>query len=279
MLGALFGDINGSQYEFTGEKIYDFKLWGHRCRITDDSLMTLAVASAIFCCKDDLNNLDRFKTILCKTMREIAKDHPNTQWGQSFYNWLFVGGPATDSYGNGAGMRISPVGWVATSEEQVKVLSKAVTEVSHTHPEALKGAEAVAMCIYLARIGKDKDYIRNYVADNYYPKVRTQKYENIWQSYQLDETWGSHVTCQGSIPESIIAFLDSTDFEDAVRKAVQYGGDSDTQACMTGSIAEAYYGIPKFYDVEDKVLSYLSQDLITIYFAFDNIKLKRVDRN
>ena len=275
MLGALFGDINGSKFEFSGMKIYNFELWGKNAKITDDSLMTLAVAEALFICRDNLGNLEKLKNQICNSMKEIAHNRPDTNYGMNFYEWLFNNRKPYNSCGNGAGMRISPVGWVAKNEDEVKCLSKAITEVSHIHPEAIKGAEAIAMCVYFARIGKTKDFIRKYVADNYYPRIISLKYDDIWKSYEYDELNGSHLTCQNSVPESIVAFLDSLNFEDAVRKAVQYGGDSDTQACMTGAIAEAFYGIPNYYDIEDKVLSYLTVDLQSIYFAFQTIKIKK----
>lgn len=276
MLGAIFGDINGAMFEFKGVKIYDFKFFSSNSRITDDSLMTLAVANTLFACKDNLNDLRMIKKWASINMKGIAKAHPSSDWGDRFLDWVNGYGPAPNSCGNGAGMRISPVGWIAESEEQVKILSKAITEVSHNHPEAIKGAEAIAMSVYLARIGKSKAEIREYVANNYYPKVSKLIYDEIWESYTMDNNSNRYVTCQGSIPEAIIAFLDSTSFEDAVRKAIQYGGDSDTLACMAGSIAEAYYDIPKYYDYEDIILEeYIPKDLISIYHAFNSIKKPR----
>ena len=275
MLGAIIGDMVGHPFEFKFEKAEGFPLFSKDSGPTDDTYMTLAIARALFLNRDNLDDIDKLKKTAIKQMRDIANDHRDTQWGERFYRWLFEGGSANYSCGNGAGMRISPVGWVADSEEQVKILSKALTEISHTHPEALIGAECIAMCVYLARIGKSKEYIRDYVVEHYYPRIKNLSYDWIWSTYEADDN-GYYVTCQGSIPESVVAFLDSTDFEDAIRKAIKYGGDTDTQACMTGAIAEAYYGVP--LELEDKMLEHLPSDLISTYYSFDTIKKKRVKK-
>lgn len=271
MIGAIIGDIVGSRFEFVedGFRGKDFALFTLSCRPTDDSFMTLAVAKALFLAKGDKEKL---KSIVVYCMKDVAYDHPNTGWGERFYKWLFVerNPQPYNSYGNGAGMRISPVGWVAESEEEVKELSKIVTEVSHNHPEGIKGAEAIAMAVYLARIGKSKEEIREKLQE-YYPKLKDKNFtiENIHGCYGYDD-YGDWVTCQGSIPQAIIAFLDSTSFEDAIRNAVCIGGDSDTIGAMAGSIAEAYYGVP--YELEEKALSYLPNDLQGLYHAFRAIK-------
>lgn len=275
MIGAIIGDIVGSRFEFVEDGIRgkDFAFFTKNCRATDDSFMTLAVASALLFSKGDKDKL-RKSVVYC--MKNIAYAHPNTGWGGRFYKFLFedVHSRPYNSMGNGAGMRISPVAWVAKSEEEVKELSQIVTEVSHNHPEGLKGAEAVAMAIYLARIGKDKEYIRSRM-EEYYPIIKDKNFtiKNLWGRYGYDE-YGDWVTCEGSIPHAIIAFLESNDFEDAVRNAVSIGGDSDTIGAMAGSIAEAYYGVP--YKLEEKALEYLTPDLYGIYCAFDTIKINRM---
>ena len=161
MIGAIIGDIVGSRFEFNedDDRGKDFAFFTGDCCATDDSFMTLAVAKALFLCKGDYSTLAD-KTVNC--MRSVAQDHPNTGWGERFYNWLFNPSSSApiNSYGNGAGMRISPVGWVADSEEELKELCKTVTEITHNHPEGLKGAEAVALAVYLARTGADKDQLR-----------------------------------------------------------------------------------------------------------------------
>ena len=276
MLGAIIGDIVGSRFEFIDDfkRQKEFAFFMPSCSATDDSLMTLAIAQALLLSKGDTELL-REKAISC--MQNIGRRHPNTGWGERFYNWLFSSNPQPyHSLGNGAGMRVSPVGWVAESEEEVKLLSRIVTEVTHDHPEGLKGAEAIAMAVYLARTGKDKEYIRERMQE-YYPRLKDKDFtiKRIHGIYGYDDE-GRWVTCEGSIPEALIAFLDSVDFEDAIRNAICIGGDSDTIGAMAGSIAEAYYGVS--YELEDAALTYLSEDLVSIYYAFETIKKKRVKR-
>ena len=278
MLGAIIGDIVGSRFEFVDDILRpkNFALFTPSCRPTDDSFMTLAVAEALLLSKGDQECLQRQ---VISSMKKIAHKHPKTGWGAHFYRWIFEeNNPKPyNSYGNGAGMRISPVGWVAESEEEVKALSKTVTEVSHNHPEGLKGAEAIALAVYLARIGNSKDEIRERMQE-YYPKLNDKNFtiKNIHGKYGYDDD-GKWVTCQGSIPQALIAFLDSENFEDAIRNAVCIGGDSDTIGAMAGSIAEAYYGVS--YEMEEKALTYLSDDLISTYYAFETIKKKRIKQH
>lgn len=277
MIGAIIGDIAGSRFEFIENDHRDknFEFWGNGCTPTDDSFMTLAVAKALYLAKGDKEKLKN-NIVFC--MKSVAQDHPRTGWGEKFFKWLFLeSNPKPyNSYGNGAGMRISPVGWVADSEEEVKELSKIVTEVSHNHPEGLKGAEAVAMAVYLARVGKSKEYIRERMQE-YYPQLKDEKFiiKNIYGHYGYDDL-GNWVTCQGSVPQALAAFLDSNGFEDAVRNAVWIGGDSDTIGAMAGSIAEAYYGVPP--EMEEKALSYLTDDLKGLYYAFEAIRRPRTIR-
>ena len=277
MIGAIIGDIIGSRFEFVEDekRPKTFALFTPNCQATDDSFMTLAVAKALLIANGDKQKLGE---LAVKFMKEIAHEHPNTGWGGSFYKWLFVPGYCVpyNSYGNGAGMRISPVGWVAESEEEVKGLSKIVTEISHNHPEGLKGAEAVAMGVYLARIGKNKEEIRHRL-QAYYPELKNPHFtiNNIHGNYGYDD-YGHWVTCQGSIPQALIAFLDSTSFEDTIRNAVCIGGDSDTIGAMAGAIAEAYYGIP--IELEEKALTYLTEDLRCIYHSFEGIKRSRIQK-
>ncbi len=277
MIGAIIGDIVGSRFEFVEDdhRGKNFKFFTRECRATDDTLMTVAVAQALFLCKGDYSALaDR--TTSC--MRAIARAHPITGWGEKFYHWLFDSNTTApiNSYGNGAGMRISPVAWVAESEAQLKQLSNVVTGVTHNHPEGLKGGEAIAMCVYLARTGADKPTIRRRAAE-YYP-ILNDKYFSVASlqlSYGYDEL-GNWVTCQGSVPHAIEAFLESDSFEDAVRNAVSIGGDSDTIGAMTGSIAEAFYGVPT--ELEEQAFAYLTDDLKGICHAFELIRRPRLGR-
>lgn len=277
MIGAIIGDIVGSRFEFieNDNRGKNFKLFTGACRATDDTFMTVAVAQALFLCKGDYATLAD-KTVRC--MRAVARAHPNTGWGEKFYHWLFDSNSTSpiNSYGNGAGMRVSPVGWVADSEAQLKALADTVTRVTHDHPEGLKGGEAIALCVYLARIGADKATIRTRAAE-YYPILndRTFTIANLQRSYGYDDS-GNWVTCQGSVPHAILAFSESDGFEDAVRNAVSIGGDSDTIGAMAGSIAEAYYGVPP--ELEEQALSYLTDDLKGIYYAFELIRKPRAER-
>ena len=276
MLGALIGDMVGSKFEFTEFKGKKFTFFDEHCHPTDDSFMTLAIAKALVVCKDWMDE-EKLKQITIRIMKEVGENHKNTGWGGSFYKWLFVPGYCKpyNSYGNGAGMRISPVGWVSDSEEEVKYLSRVLTEISHNHPEGIKGAEAIAMAVYLARIGKSKEEIKERMIKDYYPQIKYMTVENIRPNYGIDDQ-GDWVTCQGSVPHSLVAFFDSTDFEDSVRNGISLGGDADTIGCMAGAVAEAYYGVS--YEMEDKALGYLSAELKSIYFAFDMIRKKRVKR-
>ena len=274
MLGALYGDIVGSRFEFTDFDEYDFVMFLPSCHFTDDSVMTLTAAEALVVTRKDRSD---YKRVLIRKMKEIANKYPRVSWGERFANWLFVQEYPVpmNSYGNGAAMRISPVGWVCDTLEETIELSRLTTEISHNHPEGIKGAEAVAVAIFMARTGSSIEQIKNKMIE-YYPELETMTINGLKQSgYGLDES-GRWVTCQGSVPQSICAFLESNSFEDAIRKAISLGGDSDTQACMTGSIAEAYYGLS--YKEEDKVLEYLPDDLKNTYFAFDTIKKKRMKR-
>lgn len=274
MLGAIIGDIVGSRFQFVDYKSKKFEFFEEHCVPTDDSFMTLAVAAALVLCAET-SDMERLKTVTEKMMKSVAHNHENTGWGRNFYRWLFEGSTFNESYGNGAGMRVSPVGWVADSEEEVKILSKAVTEISHAHPEGLRGAECVAMAVYLARTGVEKSKIRARLTRDYYPELAEMTLDKIRPDYGIDDR-GSWVTCRGSIPQAMTAFFESTGFEDAIRNAISIGGDADTIGCMTGAVAEAYYGVSR--KMEDRALRYLTDDLKRLYFAFDLVKRKRVSR-
>lgn len=275
MLGAIIGDIVGSRFEFveeSGVRGKDFAFFTPSCKPTDDSFMTLAVAKALLLCKGDYSFL---KKLVIECMQSVGRAHINTGWGANFYKWILSENPKPyNSCGNGAGMRISPVGWVADSEEEVKELSKIVTEVSHDHIEGVKGAEAVAMGVYLARTGVTKEEIRGRLAE-YYPILKDKSFtiNSLYGNYGYDFK-GDWVTCQGSVPHALISFLEGESFEDAIRNAVSIGGDSDTIGAMAGSIAEAYYGVS--VELEDEAIEYLTNDLKSIYFAFNLIKKERI---
>lgn len=235
ILGAIIGDIAGSRFEFRNRKSKEFQLFVPGCAPTDDSIMTLAVAEALM---ESGENVDALPGCAVKWMQRYGRRYPNCGFGGSFYRWIFADDPRPyQSWGNGAAMRVSPVGYYARSEEEVRALAHAVTAVSHDHPEGLKGAEAVAMAIFLARSGADKAEIRARIERNYYRIDFTL--DEIRPNYRFD------VSCQGSVPQALEAFFEATDYEDAIRNAISIGGDSDTIAAITGGIAAAHFGIPE----------------------------------
>lgn len=236
MLGAIIGDIAGSLYEFESPKTKDIELFVEGSRLTDDSIMTVAVGCA--CADSDLQDEKDFKLSVMWYMRRIGRQYPRAGYGGMFYRWLISDVmPAYNSFGNGSAMRVSPVAWVADSLEQAETLAKWSAEVTHNHPEGIKGAQAVASAVYLARQGKTKEELKAYIEAHYYALDFTL--DEIRPNYSFD------VSCQGSVPQAIQCFLEATDFEDAIRNAISLGGDGDTIAAMAGAIAEAYYGIPE----------------------------------
>lgn len=267
MIGAIIGDIVGSRFEFNNHRSKDFELFTDECFVTDDSIMTLAVAKAIMeTCRTFESSVvtsgfsDEFYSVLerntIRYMREIGRKYPNCGYGSRFYQWIFSDSPRPyNSFGNGAAMRISPVGFVARSEKEAVKMSKVVTSVSHNHAEGIKGAEATVIAIFMARTGSSKEEIRSRITRDYYELDFTL--DEIRDTYEFDET------CQGTVPQAIEAFLESTSFEDAIRNAISIGGDSDTLAAITGGIADAYYGVPT--DMEEKALTYLDPLLRSIY--------------
>lgn len=256
MLGAIVGDIIGSRFEADNLKSKEFELFMNECGPTDDSNMTLAVANAILQADGDWSKLAGY-TIGC--MKYFGKRYPYG-YGRGFWEWLNSDDcQPYRSYGNGAAMRVSPCAWAANSMEEALMLSDIVTGVTHNHAEGMKGARAITAAIWLARQGEGKRTIRKHIQENYYPLDFTL--DDIRDEYEFD------VSCQGSVPQAIEAFLESTSFEDAIRNAVSIGGDSDTIAAMAGSIAEAYYGIPD--DIRVLAESFLDEYEITILAAFE----------
>ena len=227
MLGAIIGDVVGSIYEFNNDRRKEVELFTGKNFLTDDSIMTLAV------CEIMQKRLYMDKDKVIDTLKKWGRAYPNRGYGIRFNLWLNSNDRSSyRSYGNGAAMRISSVGWYGRDEEEVKELSRLVTEVTHSHIEGLKGAEVVAMCIYYARMGKDKDFIKKYVEQFYNLDFN---YEDLKTNYEFNET------CQQTVPQAIYCFLISNDFEDCLRTSISIGGDSDTVAAIACSIAEAYY--------------------------------------
>ena len=277
MLGAIIGDIVGSRFEFNNHRSKAFDLFTDNCRITDDTIMTLAVASAIMEAEEQLesaaeigdNNREYYRLVevlTVKTMQNLGRIYPNYGYGDRFIQWLSSDQPKPyNSFGNGAAMRISPAGFAAKTETEARILSEVITRVSHNHPEGLKGAEATVVAIYMARNGADKQAIRDRINGYFYTLDFT--IDEIRDTYRFNET------CQETVPQAITAFLESTSFEDAIRTAISVGGDSDTLAAITGAIAEAYYGIPE--NIKEKALTYLDANLREIYEAWQEFKKKR----
>ena len=242
MLGAIFGDIVGSVYEFDNTHDYGFVLLSNYSRPTDDSYMTLAVAKALMESRGEDN--DTIRACLVKDMQAIGRRYPNAGYGGMFYRWLRMKNPQPyNSFGNGSGMRVSPAGWMYQTLEDTLHAAKLTAEVTHNHPEGIKGAQAVAAAIFLARTGADKKQIKKYVEDSFgYDLDRTLA--------EIRPTYQFYAICQRSVQEAIIAFLEGENYEDTIRKAVSLGGDSDTIACMAGGIAEAFFGMPDYFKEE-----------------------------
>lgn len=227
MFGAIIGDTVGSVYEFYNMRTKNFPLLTKGNRPTDDSIMTLAVAEIL------QNGWQYDKTKVVETLKKWGRAYPDAGYGGRFRSWLSLEHSAPyNSFGNGAAMRVSPVGWYAQTEEQVREYARLVTEITHNHPEGLKGAEVTAMCVYYARIGKSKAFIKKYV-DRYYDL--DFDYEELRQNYRFNET------CQGSVPQAIYCFLISESFEDCLRTTISIGGDCDTTAAISCAIAQAFY--------------------------------------
>lgn len=259
MIGAIIGDIVGSRFEFDNLKSKDFKMFDAKCDFTDDSVMTLAIAKALQS-YETITDMEAFKKHLVKVMHEVGMRYPYCGYGGHFYVWMMKNHiEPYNSFGNGSAMRVSPVGWFATSLEACEAIASATAEVTHNHPEGIKGAVAVAGAIYLAKTGHSMDEIKEYI----------KKYYTI--DFTLDEIrddYGFYEICQKSVPQALEAFFESTGFEDAIRNAISIGGDSDTIAAITGSIAEAFYGTDE--DMKETALSYLDSYLLDIAESFVN---------
>ena len=244
MYGAILGDIIGSPFEFDrGDKTKDFKLFSRRSHFTDDSVMTLAVCEALLKVGQDAT-VKEIEDAVISSMQSWGRRYPHAGYGGYFRRWLTACHPEPyNSFGNGSAMRVSAVGWLYDSLENTRTVAKAIANVTHNHPEGIKGAEATASAIFMARNGSSKEEIKKYIENEFHYDLNRTLNE-IRPSYHMDET------CQKTVPEAIIAFLEAKDFEDAIRNAVSLGGDTDTLGAITGSIAEAYYRIPEWLMTE-----------------------------
>ena len=274
MLGAIIGDIVGSKYEFNNIKSKDFPLFSDDSTYTDDSIMTIAVAKALLRSREEKKD---FKPILIEEMQTFGRKypHPKGGYGMRFSHWLTDICPKPyNSFGNGSAMRVSPCGLIAIELYEALSLAKASAEVTHNHPEGIKGAQAVAGAVFLAKQHKEKKEIADFIRTNFYDLDFTL--EDIRCSYQFDET------CQGTVPQAIVAFLESNSFEDAIRNAVSLGGDCDTLTAITGSIAWAYYSptwdldrFPEFFDIYTIARERLPEEFLRIIDEFEKVSVSR----
>lgn len=252
MLGAIAGDIIGSVYEYDQIKTTEFPLFDESSTFTDDTVMTIAVAYSI------LQNVN-----YATSMKLFGRKYPHAGYGSLFKDWIFEeNAPPYNSWGNGSAMRVSPIGFAFDNIDDVLEHAKQSAIVSHNHPEGIKGAQATALAIYLARTDCSKDKIRSEIINRFaYNLGRTVA--QVREVYQFDES------CQRTVPEAIIAFLESTTFESAIRNAVSLGGDSDTLACIAGGIAQAFYGgVPS--EISTKAVSLLPDDLLEVLNEFNH---------
>ena len=258
MYGAILGDIIGSPYEFDmGSKTKDFPLFSEDSYFTDDTVMTIAVAEAFLNAPDDE---DEIRQRLTQSMQKWGHRYPNAGYGVRFSSWLDSNNPQPyNSWGNGSAMRVSAVAWLYNDLDTVRWMARLSAEVTHNHPEGIKGAEATASAIFLGRTGHTKEEIKTYIENEFqYDLSRTC--DEIRPDYHHVES------CQETVPEAIIAFLEGDSFEDVIRTAVSLGGDCDTLTCIAGSIAEGFYGVPGL--LKEECHKRLPQELRTILDAF-----------
>ena len=264
MYGAILGDMIGAPYEFDmGDKTKDFPLFSKQSQFTDDSVMTIAVAQALMEAKDRDDN--EIKRALIESMREWGQRYPYAGYGGMFSYWLRTDKPKPyNSFGNGSAMRVSSAGYLYGTLEETRRKARLTAEVTHNHPEGIKGAEATAAAIFLARNGIDKADIKKYISDEF-------GYDLSRSCDEIRPTYHHVETCQQTVPEAMTAFFEGNGFEDVIRTAVSLGGDCDTLTCIAGSIAEAYYGVPD--NMKAECLNRLPVDMKEILLRFDRERL------
>ena len=258
MYGAILGDIIGSVYEWHNIKTKDFPLFAPRSRYTDDSAMSIAVAEALL----DTLGQDRAarRDAVIRSMQKWGQLYPNAGYGGRFYDWLYEPKPHPyNSWGNGSAMRVSSAGWLFDTLEETLLAAEDTAIVTHSHPEGIKGAKATAAAVWMARNGKTKEEIREYVGKEFYPLDLTC--DEIRPVYKFD------VSCQGTVPQAVTAFLEGKDFEDVIRTAVSLGGDCDTLTCIAGAIAEAMYGVPE--ELKEECRKRLEPDMLKVLERFE----------
>lgn len=272
MYGAILGDMIGSPYEFVNNfKTKNFELFTDETEFTDDTIMTIAIADALTSIRPNSDDYTIKKQII-ECMHTWGNEYSNVGFGHKFFLWIIKKDTKPyGSWGNGSAMRVSSVGWLFDSLEETRRYARLTAEVTHNHPEGIKGAEATASAIFLARTGKSKSEIKDYIISEFGYDL-SQTCDQIRQWYKFDES------CQGTVPMAITAFLEGSDFEDAIRNAVSLGGDADTLACITGGIAEAYYDIPK--NMIEECKKRLPLDAFYVIFQFNNRKKQKIkERN
>lgn len=260
MYGAIIGDIIGSRFEFDrGSKSREFELFTPRCNFTDDTVMTVAVAEALMNAGKDSDE-KTIKSELIKSMKMWGQRYPDAGYGGRFIRWVLSEEPKPyGSYGNGSGMRVSSVGWLYDSLERTREVARWTAEVTHNHPEGIKGAESVAAAIFMARNGASKDEIKKYIEDEFgYNLNRTL--DEISPSYHHVED------CMRTMPEAFTCFLEADSYEETVRNVMYIGGDTDTLAAIAGAVAEASWGIPE--DIIDSGMNFLSSDILDVVLKF-----------
>ncbi|MBR2264011.1 MAG: ADP-ribosylglycohydrolase family protein [Firmicutes bacterium] len=263
MYGALLGDMIGAPYEFDrGSKTKNFPLFNEESQWTDDSVMTIAVAEALMQAGDAAE--EQVKEELVRSMQTWGRRYPDAGYGARFIYWIFAEDPAPyGSYGNGSAMRVSSAGWLYDSLEETRKYARLSAVVSHDHPEGIKGAEAIASAIFLARTGHTKEEIKDYI-------IREFGYDLSRTCDEIRPTYFHIETCQKTVPEALTAFLEGKDFEDVIRTAVSLGGDCDTLTCIAGSIAEAFYGVPDA--MKEECRKRLEPEMLTVLNKFDAMR-------
>lgn len=268
MFGAALGDIIGSRFEFDrGEHTKEFQLFADGCEFTDDTVMTVAVGKALL--ETDKNaSEEEIKKVLIRNMQELGRRYPYAGYGARFVHWVFAEKPEPyNSWGNGSAMRVSAAGWLYDSLEKTREVARWTAEVSHNHPEGIKGAECTAAVIYLARTGKSKEEIRNYVIQEFGYDLH-ESLDELRRRHRHDES------CMDSLPKALVSFFEGESFEDVIRKAVSLGGDTDTIGAIAGAMAEGYYEIPEEMIKQGK--EYLKEDLMEI---LNKIEMQRSSMN
>ncbi len=261
IIGAIAGDVIGSAYEFNPTRDHDFELFTPKSTFTDDTVLTMA--NALWLLEDEQHTPERLVNI----MLDMCRKYPDRGYGGRFARWIYDSNPQPyDSFGNGSAMRVSPIGYYANSLDEALALAKVSAEVTHNHPEGIKGAQATASAIFLARQGKTKQEIRDYVEKTFgYDLSRTL--EEIRPTFTFDET------CQHTVPEAITCFMEGKDYEDVVRLSVALAGDADTIAAIAGSISSAIDEVPN--EISQPVIALLSEEFCTTLLRFNELVAKR----